>query len=358
MEQTNNPMALLETNTNPVFCVQNRSVIYTNAAAKTRGVEIGTNINDLLTTGKQEYAQFSGQCLYLCLELCGSTCAASVSREGDFDVFVLETDEDEKALQALALAARELRAPLASIMTVSQRFFCEDDAEKTEEDRDQIRHMNKGMYQLLRIISNMSDASRYTRFRAPSEAIEIAAFFDEVMEKGAALAQQAKVNLKYTGMAQPAFAVVNPEQLERAVYNLLSNALKHSPEDGTVCVKLRKKDDMLYLTVQDQGQGIPTDLRSSVFKRYHREPGVEDGLNGIGLGMVLVKAAAAAHGGTVLMEQLPEGGLRVTVTLRLTQDNNGAVRSPAHRVDYLGELDHALVELSDALPAEAFQDIN
>lgn len=356
VEQIKNPMALLETNAGPVFCVQNGSVIYANTAAATRGVEIGAKIDDLLVTGKQEYADFCGKSLYLCLDICGCVCSACVSREAEFDIFVLETDEEEKTLQALALAARELRAPLASIITASEQLF----PGKTDEvdHPDQVRHLNKSIYQLLRIISNMSDASRYAKFHAPAEAVELCGFFNELMEKGAALTSQANVRLQFSGLSQPLHAVVNPEQLERAVYNLLSNAIKFSPAGGVIQVRLKKQNNMLYITVQDEGPGIRESLRGSVFTRFRREPGVEDGLNGIGLGMVMVRAAAASHGGTVLLEQLPGAGLRVTMTLQLAQNSNVTLRSPAYRVDYLGELDHSLVELSDALPADAYNSIN
>ena len=356
MENTNNPMALLETNTNPVFCVQDGSVLYANAAAATRGVEVGAKIDDLLTTGKQEYADFSGHCLYLSLELCGCICSATVTREKDFDVFVLETNEEAKSLQALALAARELRAPLANIMTVSQRLF--PDAAENVEAADNVQHLNKSIYQMLRIISNMSDASRYSTHNAPTEATDLSIFFSELMEKCAALAAQADVKIEFTGLSQSLTTIVNPEQLERAVYNLLSNAIKFSPAGSTVQVKLTKANNMLYISVQDQGAGIRDGLRSGIFKRFYREPGIEDGLNGIGLGMVMVRAAATSHGGTVLVEQLPNAGLRVTITVHLGHSKTATLRSPIHRVDYLGELDHGLVELSDALPADAYKIIN
>ena len=352
MEQIINPMALLETNTCPVFCVQNGSVIYANAAAASRGIEIGAKIDDLLATGKQEYDDFCGKCLYLSVDICGSICSACVSREAEYDIFVLETDSEEKTLQAFALAARELRAPLAGILAASEHLFT-----GKEEISEQAQHLNKSVYQLLRIVSNMSDASRYTKFQAPAEAVELCGFFNELMEKAAAMTEQANVHLQYSGLTQPLHTVVNPEQLERAVYNLLSNAIKFSPAGGTIQLKLKTQNNMLYITVQDEGPGIAESLRGNVFQRFQREPGVEDGLNGIGLGMVIVRAAAASHGGTVLLEQLPGAGLRVTMTVRLNQ-NSATLRSPSYRVDYLGEFDHCLVELADALSADVYRTIH
>ena len=113
---------------------------------------------------------------------------------------------------------------------------------------------------------------------------------------------------------------------------------------------------MLYLTVQDTGTGIPEALRGSLFSRYQRQPAIEDGRFGLGLGLVLVRSAAAHHGGTVLVDS-PKGiGTRVTMTLAIRQDIPKGFRSPILRVDYSGERDHGLVELSDVLPAECYRE--
>ena len=70
--------------------------------------------------------------------------------------------------------------------------------------------------------------------------------------------------------------------------------------------------------------------------------------------MGLVRSAAAAHGGAVLIDQPAGCGTRVTLTLALRKNEPGMLRSPVMRVDYTGERDHALVELSDCLPAELY----
>ena len=90
-----------------------------------------------------------------------------------------------------------------------------------------------------------------------------------------------------------------------------------------------------------------------MFQRYLRQPGIEDGRFGMGLGMVLIRSAAARHGGTVLIDQPNGTGTRVSMTITISQDT-ASLRSPVLRVDYSGEQDHGLVELADCLPLDAY----
>ena len=114
---------------------------------------------------------------------------------------------------------------------------------------------------------------------------------------------------------------------------------------------------MLRFSIRDNGPGFARNLLGSVFNRYLRQPCIEEGRYGLGLGMVLVRTAAACHGGAVLIDQ-SEGGARVTMTMAIRQNPSGILRSPVLRVDYAGEQDHALVELADCLPADLYKKEN
>lgn len=354
METLQITMGILDLMVRPAFCVKDGIVAGANQDAQRFLIQPGTPIESLLPEDPEEYRTFREGCLYLTLHVLGQPLGASVTKNGELDIFVLEQDADQVELNAMALAAQELREPLSSVMTVADRLFPVVGTDSVAQD--QVARINRGLFQMLRVISNMSDAARYAQDTQPNlEIRDITAVFEEIFHNAAVLIEQAGIRLQFRNLPESVYTLTDTEKLERAVYNLLSNALKFTPKDGTIEAVLTRRDKKLYLTIQDSGPGIDPGIRGNVHARYQRQPGLEDSRFGIGLGMVLIRAAAAAHDGTVLMEH-PEGaGARITMTIRIRQNHTGTIRSNVMNVDYAGERDHALIELSDALPAKLYQ---
>lgn len=356
MEQRVDPMQMLDLMVRPGFCVKDRRILKVNQEAASHLITVDTDVRELLATGKEEYQEFQGGCLYLTLSISGQQYGASVSRMGDFDVFLLESEDDRTELQAMALAARELREPLNSVMTTAERLFPMTALQEDPALQDQVARMNRGLLQMLRVISNMSDANRYAAAApARQETQNICILLEEVFSHCAELISHGDLQLTFRNWEAPVYCLVDREQLERAVLNILSNAMKFTPKGGRIDASLTRRGNMLYLRIQDSGSGIAENLKGSIHSRYQRQPALEDSRYGIGLGMVLIRSAAAAHGGTVLVDQ-PEGtGTRITMTLAIRQNTEPMMRSPMLRVDYAGERDHGLLEFSQILPASLYE---
>ena len=343
---------LLDLISAPCFCVSDGRILACNAGAKGLLLQPGMSIEGLLHTGREEYAAFSSGSLYLTLNLEGSIFGATVERKDQADYFLMDEPAQTGELRALALAARDLRAPMAGILATAEELSLQ--AKDSESARHQLGLMNRSLAQMLRIIGNMSDACRVPP-ASRQETTDVCALFSEMFEKTSVLAETANVTIRYQGPEQPVFCLADREQLERAVLNLISNALKFAPAGGALDASLTKSGKMLRFSIRDNGPGFAQNLLGNAFNRYLRQPCIEDGRNGLGLGMVLVRTAAASHGGAVLIDQPEGGGARVTMTMEIRQNAPGTLRSPVMRVDYAGEQDHALVELADCLPAELYK---
>ena len=346
MEQMKDSPGLLDLLPHPGFLVQQNSIVRVNAPAAAMQIAVGTPIAELLDACAEDYEAFSGGCLYLTLSLSGIAVGACAIRMEEVDVFLLEDGQENAILQSLALASRQLRLPLSNVMVSAESLFAQ--LPESPEARETAARLNRGLYQLLRLVGNMSDAdSSFAR----QETLSMGGVFDEIFEKASVLCQLAGFHLEYSGLREDLYAMANRQQLERAVYNLLSNAMKFSPTGSTITARLTHRGRKLYLQIQDSGEGaLPTDL----FHRYLRQNSLEDGRFGIGLGMVLVRSCAVNHGGTVLIDSPEGGGTRVTITLTLRQNPDTVLHTPSFRIDYTGGRDSALIELSQQLPWELY----
>jgi signal transduction histidine kinase len=113
-------------------------------------------------------------------------------------------------------------------------------------------------------------------------------------------------------------AECDPARVRQVVDNLISNAIKYTPAGGTVTVSLAHDDDDAVFTVSDSGFGITDDEKPLVFDRFFRgRIAQEQAVQGVGIGLTIVKEAAEAHGGTVAIDSTVGTGTTVTVRLPL-----------------------------------------
>lgn len=350
MEEQKDMLDLLDMMVQPVFCVKENTIIRANAAAQQLFLRVGEDIRPLLEHSGEEYAEFTGGCLYLSLNLSGQRLGVSIRRMQDVDVFEVDAGRDNSALRAMALASSELRGPLNSALSSAAALM---DSQEDPEARQQLAQLNRGLYQLLRLLGNMSDAEQSSAC-SRMETLDAPGVFREIFEKARMLVSQTGVTLSYQDLKESIYCLADREQLERAVLNILSNAVKFTPKGGQITASLTRRGRTLRLTVQDSGSGIAQEVMGNLFQRYLRHPGIEDSRFGLGLGIRMVHAAAANHGGTLLISQGENGGTRVVMTLAIRQKEPGQLNSPIFQVDYTGGFDHSLVELADCLPAKLF----
>lgn len=341
--------AMLDMMLRPAFSVVDGSIEKCNLSAHSLGLEEHTPLEPLLLTGREEWQSLETGCLYLQLSLPGGAQGAAVIRMADVLIFILDQEGGE--LQALSLAAKELRSPLNDLLAISGSLLPNTSANADPKLRDLLARMSKGLYQMQRTISNMSDA-RHASEMSCQQMRNISQVFDDIFEKAAAYLALCGVTLHFQGLPQDVYGLIDMDQMERSVLNMLSNATKFLPREGQIHASLVRRGSTLRLSIQDNGPGIGEDILGSLFQRYLRQPGIEDGRFGLGLGMVLIRAAAASHGGTVLVDSPKEGGTRVMLTMKLRQDTTG-VQSP--RVGTLGGRDQALIELSQFLPPSVYE---
>lgn len=334
----------------PAFFVKENIITVCNHAAQALLLHPGMDIRELLLTGSEEYAGFRSGCLYLKLKLSSAGCGASVTKEADGDLFLLDQEPEDADLRSLALAARDLRSPLSNLMITAEALKQQlaDDPALLE----QFARLNRSLHQMHRLVNNMSDAGR-SDLLTLAGIHDLGRLFHDIFEKIQTYLESTNITLTFEGLSQSVYGLANAGQLERAVLNIISNAIKFMPDGGTIHARVTRQQNMLHVSIQDSGSGIAENVLGNVFTRYQRQPGIEDSRYGIGLGMVLIRNAAADHGGTVLIDR-PEGtGTRVTMTMAIRQED-AVLRTPVLS-PVADSSRQVLTELSESLPWEFYK---
>jgi len=252
----------------------------------------------------------------------------------------------------LSRLAEQLRFPMSAAMSATQLL-----AEALDRGEGQTEHylesLNQNHYRLLRLIGNLAE---YCRLSAPDfvplmQTTDLAALVRDTAREVEALISLAGLTLHYEKEGASIITLGAPDALRRMLLQLLSNAIKHTPRGGEISIRLHQVADEAFLSVTDSGEA-PQDLHN-IFARFRSDPPLNDPSAGEGLGLPLVRRIAALHGGAVALAPRASGGTRVTVLLPI-RTNGPTVLAGGRPVDYDGGFSRVLLELSDALPPEAF----
>ncbi|MEA2318488.1 MAG: hypothetical protein QOD44_2677 [Solirubrobacteraceae bacterium] len=217
-----------------------------------------------------------------------------------------ETEETlARQRQFVADASHELRTPLTSILANLELLAEVLEGERGEAARSALRSSQR----MRRLVGDLlllarADANR-TLPREPTDVGQV--LIDATAELGP-LAEDYDISVD----ARPAVIDGSRDELHRMVLNLIENAVRHTPPGSRVRATAGPRDGAVLITVEDDGPGVPPELRERIFERFVRGDG--DRGSSSGLGLSIVRAVAESHGGTVTAEDA-EPGARFVVRL-------------------------------------------
>lgn len=339
----------------PAFYVLGDQISECNDAALRLLIAPGTAISNYIGRVSHEYDNFSNGCLILPLQINGRYSSATVTQLGPGKLFVLDAEDHTAELRTLSLTAANMRQPLSAMIASSNSLSHLIDKEQDPKVLEHIEQFNRNLYQMHRMLCNMSDVLQYADGVSKNMICQnIVSIVEAIFQKVQSLIEHCGLRLEYSVPDENILCAVDEQLLERGILNMISNAIKFSDQGGIIHASLICREKTLYISVTNHGQGIPTQLMGSIFHRYRRQPGLEDSRYGLGLGLTLVRSAAIVHGGTVLIDQPDRNGTRITMSIPIRQ-GDARLRSERITIDYAGGWDHALLELSDVLPASLYQ---
>ncbi|MFB8775129.1 HAMP domain-containing sensor histidine kinase [Streptomyces broussonetiae] len=214
--------------------------------------------------------------------------------------------------QLIADAGHELRTPLTSLRTNIELLTRSEETGRPLPEADRkalLASVKAQMTELAALIGDLQELSRPDTGQHTEAKAGVIAFHDTV-ESALRRARLRGPELTITADVQPWYVRAEPSALERAIVNILDNAVKFSPESGTIEVHLANGT----LTIRDHGPGIPADELPHVFDRFWRSPSAR-ALPGSGLGLSIVARTVQQAGGEVSLRPAESGGTIATVRL-------------------------------------------
>lgn len=352
MDLTLSPEKTIEYISQPAFLVKHGYITEVNEAAAKMQLKAGTSINELITVGSDEYAAFESGRLYLSLTV-GRTWV-SICEESH--LFCVEDPYSTPELRALALAAQHLRQPLSNAMCGIDILKQNEALIDNEDLKQQVGSINRSIHTLLRAVCNMSDAAPADiSGKATLQLQNATSVFLEIFEKMSQHTAQCGRTLKYNTLKKPLECAIDAQLMERALLNMLSNAIKFSSDGSAITATIKQINNRISVTVENTISKDQVSAYTNFFQKYRRTPGIEDGLSGIGLGMSIVSGVMQAHAGTVLIDTVKKGTARITLSFPVRTDTS-AFRSPVQLIGgYTGGIDSYLVELADILPSHFYE---
>jgi two-component system sensor histidine kinase KdpD len=221
----------------------------------------------------------------------------------------------------LAAVSHDLRTPLAGIKAAVTSLRS-DDVDWSEEDRAALLEgIEEGADRLDHLVGNLLDMSRLQT--GTVTAIIREADLDEVVPIALVGVPEDSVELDVRESLP--MVVVDSGLLERAVANLVENAVKYSPPGRRVMISASAIADRVELRVVDRGPGVPDEAKDHIFEPFQRYGDAPRGA-GVGLGLAVARGFTEAMGGTLAAEDTPGGGLTMVLSLRAA----GSLPEPLH----------------------------
>jgi signal transduction histidine kinase len=229
----------------------------------------------------------------------------------------------------LAAMSHELRTPLNAVIGYSELLVegaagaadgsagdaaLADGADGTT--REFAIHIRDAGLHLLDLVNDVLDLSRVEagRLELRAEPTDLMAIAHQTADSMRPLAERKQINVRFEGEVE-APLVADPGRLRQIVYNLLSNALKFTPEGGSVTLIGQASDEGVGLAVRDTGPGVPDEDRTRIFEAFAQGTLGERQAEGTGLGLALTRRLAELHGGRLELESSASTGSTFAVVL-------------------------------------------
>ena len=201
------------------------------------------------------------------------------------------------------MLSHDMRTPITTIITSSDIMLQYNDRLTDERRVEHLRKIKHQAYSVLDFVDDMTLLSHFQLGQIPYSPVQddFVTFCSQYYTEFTDIHDLEKHKLVLDVPDQPINLVFDHKLLKRLLSNLIGNALKYSPDGGTIIIHVDQQLDRVNLWVKDEGMGIPETELSTLFELFQRATNV-DNIKGYGLGLAIVKQIVSVHDGTISVE--------------------------------------------------------
>jgi signal transduction histidine kinase len=230
-----------------------------------------------------------------------------------------QDEADRLRNEFFASLSHELRTPLTSIIGYTDLLLGGVAGELTPQQREFVQVTARNARRELRLVNDLLFASMsgVRKFKLDLGTVELGALVTESVESARLTAEKKRIRL--THKVEPTRALIgDKDRLAQLLDNLVSNAIKFTPEGGTAEVRLSEYREGVHLEVWNSDSFVAVDEQEQLFERFYRsQRAVDEVIPGMGLGLAISKAIVEAHGGAIRVRSAPSEGTTFLVDLPL-----------------------------------------
>lgn len=251
-------------------------------------------------------------------ELEGANLSLETSRSELQKSYEKLREMDELKRNFFANISHELRTPLTLILTPLDRLKDSETVRGDSQIRQTLETMQSNGFRLLKLINDLLDLVRLEAgtLRLEKRRIDLTSYLRGIVLAMQPAAAQKNIKLQLEIDASAPDVEADPHQLERVFFNLVFNAIKFTPADGSITISAARVSDRIIFRVTDTGIGIDPEHLPKIFERFWQvDATAQRKYQGAGIGLSLVRDLTEAHGGNVSAESQPGKGTSIIVSL-------------------------------------------
>ncbi len=337
-------------NPNPVMRISRDGVIvYSNEPGlvllKNRGIDIGKTIpNEFKKLIKEVYESNQNTSMeYTSIGRTYSYALSPVKDGGYVNVYAMDITEKTKAEEKikkqniqlkklddlksnfLNITTHELRTPMAAIKGYVQMLLKQTLGELTDEQKKSLEVVLRNTDRLDNLIEDILDISRLESgtMKFIPEKTDISKMIFEATETMKSTADPKNIQIDIISKDKIPELIIDQDRIKQVIMNLVENAIKFSPHDSKVNVRVRKLDNDVLFEIQDYGRGISKSKQKKVFETFYQvDSGMDRKYGGAGLGLPISRGIVLTHGGRMWVESKVGAGstFRFTLPMRSIVD--------------------------------------